>query len=184
MNLVLFAALLHATALPQLVLQCRVESTGPAKSLATVTTKPDRYTVRHGEALGITLTIKAGVRGAYLPNYFAAWVDTCQAGFSVDLVTLDNVHASTDVHGCAGSILGPGPSAKELLKEYIFLRPGEERSWHTTLSDLPKSPGNYKLEAEYLSAKYRIDEVASLPEVHNLMVVGRVAAQPVPIRIR
>ena len=161
-----------------------MESTGPAQPLAIVTAKPDHYAVKPGETLGVTLTVKAGRRGAYLPNYFAAWFDTCQAGFAVDIFTLDNVRVSTVGRGCGGSILGPGPPAEELLNEYVFLRPGEERSWRTTLSDLPKNPGNYDIEAEYLSGKYRVDEVAALPAVHGLLVMGRVAAQPVRICIR
>jgi hypothetical protein len=153
--------------------------------LATVTARPDHFILRRGEDLGVTLTIQAGSRGAYMPNFFADWDQTCQSGFSVDIYTRRGDRASTSVHGCAGDALGPGPPAQDLLlTEYVLLKPGESRSWHTTLTNIRRSPGTYEIKAEYLSAQTRIAEVAVLPEVQGLMVVGHVHAKPVLIEVR
>jgi hypothetical protein len=157
---------------------------GDTEQLATVTTTPDRWALKSGQDLGVTLTIKAGDRGAYIPNQFTDWADTCQTGFVVDIYTLKGDRASTSSKSCAGSWLSPGPPAKELLKDYVFLKSGEIRSWHITLTQIRKSPGTYELKAEYYAHPERIEEVAALPEVHGLMVVGHITAKPVRIRIR
>lgn len=157
---------------------------GGGEQLVTVTTKPDHQHLQEGQNLGVTLTIKAGSYGAYLPNFFGDWDETCQSGFSVDIYTLQGNRASTSVRGCIGDFLGTGPPAKELLADYVLLKPGESRSWHTTLTNIVKSPGTYEIKAEYFSTQQRIEEVAALPEVHGLMVVGHIQAKPVLIRIR
>jgi hypothetical protein len=164
--------------------QPRSKPMGGGEQLVTVTTKPDHQDLRRGQNLGVTLTINAGSDGAYLPNFFGDWDETCQSGFSVDIYTLQGNRSSTSVRGCIGDFLGPGPPAKELLADYVLLKPGESRSWHTTLTNIVKSPGTYEIKAEYFSAQQRIEEVAALPEVHGLMVVGHIQAKPVLIRIR
>ena|ERR1700733_10112655 len=157
---------------------------GETEPLATVTSTADYREVKAGQDLGVTVTIRAGNLGAYLPNHFTDWIDTCQAGFVVDIFTPDGVRASSDQKGCGGSWLSPGPPARELLNDYVFLKPGESRSWHTTLTKIWKSRGRYEVRAEYFARPERIEEVAALPEVHGLMVVGHVAAKPVTIGIR
>jgi hypothetical protein len=164
--------------------QPRSELMGSDKRLVTVTTKPDHNDLRRGQDLGVTLTIEAGSDGAYLPNFFGDWLETCQSGFYVDIYTLQGSRASTSERGCAGDFLGPGPPLKELLAQYVLLKPGESRSWHTTLTNIVKAAGTYEIKGEYLSAQTRIGEVAALPEVHGLMVVGHIQARPVLIRIR
>jgi hypothetical protein len=154
------------------------------EQLAIVTTTPDNLELKSGQDLGVTLTITAGDRGAYLPNHFTDWDDTCQSGFVVDIYTLKGDRASTSSKGCGGSWLSPGPPARELLKGYILLKPGESRSWHTTLTQIRRIPGTYEVKAEYYAHPERIEEVAALPEVHGLMVIGHVSATPVKIRIR
>jgi len=71
-----------------------------------------------------------------------------------------------------------------LLKQYVLLKPGESRIWRTTLTKISKSAGTYEGRAEYLSAQDRIEEVARLPEVRGMMVMGHIQAKPVRIRIR
>lgn len=158
----------------------------PAASaqLATVKIITDQKELKLGQDLGVTLTIKAGDRGAYLPNHFTDWYDTCQAGFVVDLYTLKGDRSSNNPRGCGLDLLGPGPPARELLNDYVFLKPGESRSWHTTLTQIMKSSGTYEVKAEYFARQERIEEVAALPEVHGLMVIGHLPAEPVNIRIR
>jgi hypothetical protein len=89
------------------------------------------------------------------------------------------------MQGCGGSeIIGAEPPARELLAQYVFLKPGEIRSWRTTLTNITRSPGTYEVRAEYLSNQHRIKEVAALPEVHGLMVIGTIYAKPVLVRIQ
>jgi hypothetical protein len=158
--------------------------TAEVERLATVTATPEHWKLKSGQDLGVTLTIKAGELGAYIPNHFKDWVDTCETGFVVNISTLEGARASTTPHGCARDWLSPGPPARELLKDYVLLKPGECRSWHTTLTQIRKRPGTYKIEAEYYARSERIDEVAALPEVHGLMVIGHVKAKPAKLKIR
>lgn len=152
--------------------------------LATVTASVARRRIRPGENLAVKLTITAGPRGAWLPNAFADWDKTCQSGFSIQFLTLDGQNAWNEAHGCAGDFLGPGPPAEQLLTDYVFLKPGESRSWRTTLAQLTRKPGAYEVRAEYFSAQIRIEEVGALPAVHGLMVIGHVKAKPVSILIQ
>jgi hypothetical protein len=71
-----------------------------------------------------------------------------------------------------------------LLKDYVFLKPGESRSWQTIVTQIRRSPGIYVIKAEYFSRQERIAEVAALPEVRGLMVIGHLPGKPVKIRIR
>ena len=153
--------------------------------LVTVSVRPDRLQLRPGDNLGVEVWITAGPDGAYMPNFFGDWFRTCRTGFSVDIFTLQGKRASESINGCAGSeLLGMEPPARELLGQYVFLKPGETRRWRTTLTRITRSPGTYELKAEYLSDQPRIKDVAALPEVHGLMVVGPVYAKPVLVRIK
>lgn len=167
-----------------LFLPAEPKSPGATHPLVTVSLRADHSEIQPGKDLGVLLTIMAGPRGAYLPNFFGDWIDTCQSGFSVDIFTLVGKRASRFGRGCGGDFLGPGPPARELLSQYVFLKPGETRTWHTVLTGTPTTPGVYEIKAEYLSAQHRIDEVAALPEVHGLMVIGHVPAKPLLIRVR
>jgi hypothetical protein len=153
--------------------------------LVTVSVNPDRLQLRPGDHLGVEVLITAGPDGAYLPNFFGDFFQTCRTGFSVDIFTLEGKRASESIKGCAGSeLMGAGPPARDLLRGCVFLKPGEVRSWRTTLTRITRSPGAYEVKAEYLSNQSRIKEVAALPEVHGLMVVGTVYANPVWVRIK
>jgi hypothetical protein len=180
----LISVLLGVSTLTLLGPQAGEKPTGETEQLVTVTTRPDHREIKPGRELGITLTIKAGKRGAYIPNHFTDWVDTCQTGFVVNIYTQEGASASSTPKSCAGSWLKPGPPAKELLKDYVLLKPGESRSWHTMLTQIRKSPGIYEIKAEYYSHPEGIEEVAAPPEVHGLIVVGHVTAKPVTVRIR
>jgi hypothetical protein len=157
---------------------------GGVERLAAVTATPSQKELKLGQDLGVTLTIEAGNRGAYVPNSFKDWVDSCQSGFVVDIYSLQGDRASTGSKGCGSSFLGPGPLAREMLKDYVFLKPGESRSWQTNVTQIRRSPGIYGIRAEYFSHQERIAEVAALPEVRGLMVIGHLPGKPVKIRIR
>jgi hypothetical protein len=132
----------------------------------------------------VRLIIKAGPQVAYLPNFFGDWDKPCQSGFSVDICTLKGKRASKTAKGYGFEFLGSGPAARELLSQYVFLKPGESRTWHTTITGITKSPGTYEVKAEYLSAQHGIEKVADLTEVHGLMVVGHIPAKPVLVFIQ
>lgn len=177
-----FAVALFASALLPQGLQSKRLQDEPR--LVTVSVYPDCLKLRPGDDLGVEVSITAGPQGAYMPNFFGDWFQTCRTGFSVDLFTLQGKRASEAPKGCAGSeLFGAEPPARELLGRYVFLKPGETRSWRTTLTRITRSPGTYEVKAEYLSDQHRINEVAALPEVHGLMVVGKVDANPVWVRI-
>jgi hypothetical protein len=180
----LISALVCFSALTLLARRAGEKQAGETEQLATVTITPAHWELKLGQDLDVKLTIKAGNHGAYIPNHFADWDDTCQTGFVVNIYTLEGASASTTPKSCAGSWLSPGPPARELLKDYVLLKPGESRSWRTTLTQIRKSTGTYEIKAEYYYHPERIEEVAALPEVHGLMVVGHVTAKPVRIRIR
>jgi hypothetical protein len=71
-----------------------------------------------------------------------------------------------------------------LLKDDVFLKPGESRSWHTIVTQIRRFPGINEMKAEYFSRQESIAEAAALPEVYGLMVIGHLPGKPVKIRIR
>jgi hypothetical protein len=152
--------------------------------LVTVTASVDHKVLQAGQDLRVSVTLTAGPKGAWLPNHFSEFLETCQSGFSADIFTLDGKRASDSNKGCGGSWLFGNFIPSEELKHYVFLQPGETRTWHTTIKEITRTPGTYKVLAEYLSAWNRIQEAAELPEVHGLMVMGHVSAKPIPVRIR
>jgi hypothetical protein len=153
--------------------------------LATVSVYPDRLQLRPGANLEVEVSIIAGPNGAYMPNFFGDFLQTCRTGFSVDIFTLEGKPAAESAKGFGGSELpGVEHPARESLGKYVFLKPGEIRSWRTTLTRITRSPGTYEVKAEYLSDQHRIKEVAALPEVHGLMVIGPIYAKPVLVRIQ
>ena len=153
--------------------------------LATVSIRPDRLQIHPGEDLGVEVTITAGPDGAYLPNFFGDFDETCHSGFYADIFTLAGKPASDAIKSCAVDELfgGPDPPARTLLSQYVLLKPGESRRWHTTLTKITKFAGTYEVRAGYMSSQNRIREVAALPEVGGRMVVGEVFAKPVRVRI-
>lgn len=152
--------------------------------LVTVIASVDHKVIRAGQNLGVTVTLTAGSKGAWLPNHFGDFYENCHSGFSADILTEQGKRASDANKSCAGDwILGKFIPSEE-LKHYVFLEPRESRNWRTTLKQITHTPGTYQIEAEYLAAENRIEQVAALPEVRGLMVMGHVRAKPVQIRIR
>ena len=152
--------------------------------LVPVTASVDHKVLRPGQDLGVTVTLTAGAKGAWLPNRFGDFDETCRSGFSADIFTPEGKRASDSNKSCGGSWLFGNFIPSDELKHYVFLKPGESRNWHTTIKEITRTPGTYEVLAEYLSAWNRIQEVAELPEVHGLMVMGHVRAKPVPVRVR
>jgi|SRR5271163_3170721 len=135
-----------------------------------------------GQPLGLTLVLSAGEKGVYLPDYFGDFLTTCQHGFSASILTEGGGPADPTVGGCMGSILhSTNDTALTELHNFTHLNPGETRVWHTTIATQKLLPGKYQLIAEYISAGYKIDEVAKLPQVGGLMAIVRIRAKAVPL---
>jgi hypothetical protein len=155
------------------------------KMLITVLVRPNHLHIQQGDDLGVEVTLTAGSEGAYVPNFFGDFNQTRQTGFWANIFTPQGKLASEMNNGCAGDELFGGTPLRELLaKRYIFLKPGEGRLWHTTMTKITKSPGPYEVQAGYISDRAQIQQIAALPEVHGLMVMGRVDAIPVKVTIK
>ncbi len=158
-----------------------------SRALATLTMQTDRSTFRQDAPLEVTLTLKAGSNGVFLPAYFGDFMKTCEHGFSATLLTSAGKSADLHATSCMRGGLHSGPgidTAQAELANFIRLEPGEMRTWHTTLKTSALSRGRYCLYGEYLSYAYMIDKVAQLQEVKGLMAKGRITATPLLIDLR
>ncbi len=156
-----------------------------SNNYSTLDTRVSSSTYVQGKQIRVVLVLTAGPKGAYLPAYFDAFVDTCQTGFAASLLTPGGKAADLKLPGCAASILhSTTDTAQGELKHFVHLKPGETRTWQTTIETMRIKPGHYCLYSEYLSFAYMIDEVARLPEVEGMMAKGRITAPPLPIEIR
>ena len=168
--------------------QCSfLQSEQVSRTLATLRMQTDRSMNRQDAPLEVTLTLKAGPNGVYLPAYFGDFMKTCEHGFSATLLTSAGKSADLHATGCMGGGLHSGPgidTAQAELPNFIRLEPGEMRTWHTTLKTSALSRGRYCLYGEYLSYAYMIDKVAQLQEVKGLMAKGRITATPLLIDLR
>ena len=60
------------------------------------------------------------------------------SGFDVSLPTLDGKNAETIGHGGVADRSGPAHFLSEKFKkEFLFLKPGEEESWHGNIEGTP-----------------------------------------------
>lgn len=152
--------------------------------LATVSARVDHRVLRPGQDLRVTITLTAGRKGAYLPNFFDDFNRNCQSGFAAAIFTLEGEPASSEARGCGGAVSFGNTPARDLLNQYIYLKPGEKRRWTMLLTEISRQPGTYEVLAEFLSGQIRIKEVAALPEVRGLMEIGDMRAKAVRVRIR
>jgi hypothetical protein len=173
---------------PSLLAQVAPSNRSPnGKTLITVSVRPDRSDIHPGDDLGVEVTLKVGPDGAYVPNFFGDFMQTCEKGFWSDIFTPQGKIVSEPKASCAHEEIFGRNSAKELLAErYVFLKSREDRRWRATLTGITKSPGSYEVRAGYISSRdqLQIQEIAALPEVHGLMVVGRVDAKTVKVRVK
>jgi hypothetical protein len=153
--------------------------------LASLRIELKTLSYRVGQPIAVTLILSAGDKGVYLPNNFADFMASCQAGFSAVILTASGTSLSdAKAVGCAGSILHSlNDTALTELHNFVYLRPGEQRVWRTTLSTSDIPAGKYQILGEYLSMAYMIREVGQLPAVNGRMAIGRVQSKPVRIGI-
>ncbi len=154
------------------------------EDLALIHMYLEKSTFRAGQHLTVSVVLTAGSKGVYLPAYFGDFAATCLNGFDVALLTPQGGLADPNAKGCAGSV---GHSASDTavseLHNFVYLKPGEERTWRTEVSTTGIKPGKYYLLSEYLSSGYMIQEVAKLPQVNGLMAIGRIHSKRIEIRI-
>jgi hypothetical protein len=183
-----FTLLSDHNALAQDLGQCSsLQGEQVSSALATLRMRTERSMNRQDAPLEVTLTLKAGANGVYLPAYFGDFMKTCEHGFSATLLTMAGRSADLHATGCTGGGLHSGPgidTAQAELTDFIRLEPGEMHTWHTTLKTSALSRGRYCLYGEYLSYAYMIDKVAQLPEVKGLMAKGKITATPLLIDLR
>ena len=155
--------------------------------LATLSLRLNRSKFKAGQHIDVVLILRAGPKGVYMPDYFGDFMETCEHGFSAGiLLKAKDIAADPKARGCATGQLHSGPgvdSAESQLHNFIYLKPGERRTWHTELATKAIPPGSYRVVGEYLCYAYMMQEVSRLPQVHSLMAMSRVEAEPVPVQI-
>lgn len=121
--------------------------------LATLTAHVDRTVYNGGEHIHVTLTLRAGTRGAYVSKWSKVPPTDKQnplvgrhisnvSGFDVSLLTLDGKNAETLDHAGVADRLGPAPPPSARFKEeFLFLKPDEEESWLGIIEGTPVTAG-------------------------------------------
>jgi hypothetical protein len=132
---------------------------------------------KRGKPIHVTLTLRAGAEGVYLPDFFGSFQETCSHGFASEVLTRQGRTANPNEQGCIYA--GPPPKIT-----YIALRPGETRTWSTDLATASIAPGHYCLYAEYLSSEQLLSWATNLPNDRALVAKGRITAEPIPVEIR
>jgi hypothetical protein len=132
---------------------------------------------KKGMPIHVTLTVRAGHEGVYLPDFFGAFNQTCSHGFATEVLTLQGRAANPNEPGCA--FAGGTPRIT-----YVKLKPEEVRTWKIDLSTKTIPPGQYCLYAEYLSPEELMGQSVNLPGDKSLVAKGRITATPIVIEIR
>ncbi len=147
-----------------------------SKSLVSVENRTKGLVYRRGERISVELILRAGPRGALLPDFFGPFLQTCRHGFAAAILTLNGRSADPNPIGCASA--GPTPPVT-----YVELQAGETRMWSIDLPTASISPGHYCLYAEYLNSEPNAS--SGLPkEKADLIARGHIAATPRLIEIR
>jgi hypothetical protein len=144
-----------------------------------------QFVYQRGVPIQVSLTLRAGPRGAFVPKWFGSFNETCENGFSSVLLTSTGALAIKSLPGCGRSTLSnPSDIAEDFLKNFVHLAPGETRVWRTSLASMVDRPGVYTVAGEYLSFADTMSMVAELPEVQGLVASGRISAQRQKVRIK
>ncbi len=132
---------------------------------------------KRGKPIYVTLTLRAGAKGVYLPDFFGPFQETCSHGFAAAVLDFHGRAADPTAAGCAYA--GGPPKIR-----YVRLKPKESRTWSTYLSTESILPGRYCLYAEYLISELLISSALNLPDDKALVARGRIVAPPLTIEIR
>ncbi|HKF53838.1 MAG TPA: hypothetical protein VKJ45_00280 [Blastocatellia bacterium] len=132
---------------------------------------------KRGKPIHVTLTLRAGLEGVYLPDFFGPFQEMCSHGFASEVLTQQGRTANPNEQGCG--YIGATPKIT-----YVALRPGETRTWSTDLATASIAPGHYCLYAEYISPEELLSLATNLPSDRSLVAKGRITAEPIAIEIR
>ncbi|SRR6266699_1038023 len=182
--------------LPSCLLKAQTTSDNAPKQppLATLTAHLERTVYKGGEHIQVTLTLRAGPRGAYVSKWSKVSPNDKEdslgrsmgnvSGFDVSLLTLDGKNAETIGHGGAAERFGPDPLPSERFKEeFLFLKPGEEESWRGNVEGTAVKPGKYQIVGVYMPAYDQVHELVGLPEARGLLIADVVRSAPIIITI-
>lgn len=164
--------------------------------LATLTAHVDKAVYEGGDHIQVTLTLRAGPRGAYVSKWSKVSPNDKQnsmvgrhmgnvSGFDISLETLDGKNAETIGHGGSASRFGPAPPPSERFeKEFVFLKPGEEETWRGSIDGTPVKSGKYQVVGVYMPDYDQVHELVGLPEAQGLLIADVVTSTPVIITIK
>src|ERR1700730_10439695 len=184
----LLAALLLSL-LPSCFLEPQTASDSAPKQspLATLTAHVDKAVYKGGEQIQVTLTLRAGPRGAYVSKWSKVSPNDKQnplvgrhmgnvSGFDISLLALDGKNAETVGHaGVADRFSPASPPSERLKNEFLFLKPGEEETWRGSVGGTPVKPGKYQIVGAYVPDFEQVHELVGLPEANPVVLadVGR-----------
>lgn len=156
----------------------------------------DKAVYKGGEQIQVTLTLRAGPRGAYASKWSKVSPNDKQnsqevgrlisnvSGFDISLLTLDGKNAETIRHGGVADRFGPTPTPSERFKEeFLFLKPGDEETWRGSVDGTAVKPGKYQIVGAYVPAYDQVHELVGLPEAEGLLIADVVRSKPVIITI-
>jgi hypothetical protein len=192
----LLAALLFLL-LPSCFLEPQTASDSAPKQppLATLAAHIDKVVYKRGEQIQVTLTLRAGPRGAYVSKWSKVSPNDRQnplvgrqmgnvSGFDISLLGLDGQNRETVGHAGVADRFSPAPPPSERLKnEFLFLKPGEEETWRGSVDGTPVKPGKYQIVGTYVPDYDQVHELVGLPETQGLLIADVVRSIPVTITI-
>ena len=183
--------------LPSCLLKAQTTSYNAPKQppLAALTAHLEKTVYKGGEHIQVTLTLRAGPRGAYVSKWSKVPSNDKQnslagrhmdnvSGFDVSLLTLDGKNAETIGHGGVADRFGPAPLPSERFKEeFLFLKPGEEESWSGNVEGPPVKPAKYQIVGVYMPDYNQVHELVGLADARGLLIADVVRSAPIIIRI-
>ena len=102
--------------------ECAVFGTPQVSSaLATLRDGATASVYKRGKPIHVTLTLRAGAEGVYLPDFFGPFQETCSHGFAVEVLDFHGRVADPNPAGCAYA--GGPPKIP-----YVRLKPEESRT--------------------------------------------------------
>ena len=152
--------------------------------LAVVEITPTKFIYTPGEPINVRVILKPTGAGVYIAKEWGEAGGNIP-GFNVRLKTLDGKWAQTCGHGSVADYFGGLPAPDEWLRtQFLYLPWGNFIGRDTTVDCATKQPGTYILDASYEPHYPQTERVANLPQAKGLVVLHKIDARPVRIRIR
>jgi hypothetical protein len=192
----LLAALLLLL-LPSCFLEPQTASDSAPKHppLATLTAHVDKAVYKGGEQIQVTLTLRAGPRGAYVSKWSKVSSNDKQnslmgrhmgnvSGFDVSFLTLDGKNVETIGHSGVADRFRPAPPPSARFKEeFLFLKPGEEESWRGNVEGTAVKPDKYQIVGVYMPDYDQVHELVGFPEAQGLLIADVVRSTSIIVTI-